>query len=72
MNQPNENFKRIVQIVIDLHSNGGVNIHGPLHDKILCLGLLEIAKDLVKSYKPDGSQIVKPLLVIPSDVIGKG
>jgi hypothetical protein len=38
-------------------------VHGPLQDKILCLGLLELARDIVKS-----SRVVAPAspsLILP-------
>jgi len=48
--------------------NGEINIHGPLHDKVLCYGLLEIARDLVKDFKPQ--QVVVPKLVLPTNMKG--
>lgn len=45
-------------LTIILHPNGNVDVNGPLQDKILCYGLLEIAKDLIRNYKPGA--ILKP------------
>lgn len=45
-------------IVIKLKTDGNVDITGPIHDKILCYGLLEVAKSIIKDYKP--SPIIKP------------
>jgi hypothetical protein len=39
-----------VQIVITVSADGGVQLAAPLHDKILCYGLLELAKDMVRAH----------------------
>lgn len=44
--------------IIITFSNGRVDVNGPLHDKILCYGMLEFAKQLIKDYKH--SNIVQP------------
>ena len=41
----------VVAILITLDKNGVVNVNGPLVDKVLCYGLLERAKDIVRIYK---------------------
>lgn len=56
------------KITITLHKDGQITMDGPLGNKVLCYGLLEIAKDLVRNYvqspimKPTngGLQIIKP------------
>lgn len=50
MNQP-------VQVVITMGPNG-VNVQGPLNDKLLCYGLLEVARDMIQSHKPEQPGIV--------------
>lgn len=47
-----------IKITITLNPNGTVSINGPLHDKKLCDELLEVAKGLVRDYKP--SAIIQP------------
>ncbi len=56
-----------VRIVIDLQDDGKVTINGPLENKILCYGLLEWGKMLVKDYEP--SKIIKDTLVPPSNMV---
>lgn len=54
------------QIVIELDEKG-VKVAAPLHDKVLCYGLLEIAKDVVRGHQQETQRIVAPPqdLVIP-------
>ena len=49
------------EIKIILEDNGEINVIAPLAEKILCYGLLEIAKDLVRNYEEE-SKIVKPII----------
>lgn len=57
-----------VVITITMSTRGEININGPLHDKVLCYGLLGIAHDLVRDFKPQ--QLVVPQLIIPSNLKG--
>jgi len=63
--------KKVVEptIIIKLSKNGDININGPLPNEMLCLYLLEKAKDLVKGYaqalkrtafEESKSKIIKP------------
>lgn len=54
------------QLVITLLENGQVTISGPITDKILSYGMLEIGKELVRTYDPSKPS---PLLV-PIEVNG--
>lgn len=49
------------QIIITLHDNGEVTAAGPLADKVLFLGLCDIAKDLCLKYDP----LKNPGIVLP-------
>jgi len=53
------------KLVILLLDNGKVEVNGPLHDKILCYGLLEIAKDVVKSYNIQSKIMTTPIMLHP-------
>lgn len=54
-----------VELIITVSNGGEIRVHGPIHDKILCFGLLEIAKDIVRTYKPEEqSNIVMPNLTL--------
>ncbi len=57
-----------IQIIISMFPNGQINVNGPIHDKILCYGLLEIARDIVKDYKPQ--QVIVPQIVLPPNLRG--
>ena len=41
----------------------GVQVGGPINDKILCLGLLELAKKSVIDYVPSPIQVASSLPV---------
>lgn len=58
------------QITITLQSDGRVNITGPLPDKILCFGMLEMAKLLVAQFQQPKVQV--PNIVVPRDLPGRG
>jgi len=68
----NDNFKTIAKIVIKLHSNGSVEVEGPFNDKILCYGLLEMGKEIIKGHVPEQKNILVPQLVVPPGLVGKG
>ena len=55
------------ELRITLSNEGEVRVHGPIQDKIFCLGLLEIAKDAVRNYKGEQPNIVVPQIVMPSN-----
>jgi len=46
-----------VDLVIQLHigekGEQSIGLKGPLGDRILCLGMLELAKDAILNAKPD-------------------
>ena len=58
-----------VQMLITLLPNGQVEVQGPVQNRLLCYGLLESAKDAIRSYKPP--LVVSPD-VIPTDDVLKG
>ena len=39
-----------ITLKIELDEQGQISISGPIHDKILCYGLLESAKDAVREH----------------------
>jgi len=45
----NKEFIRI-EVLWD-KEKGGITVNGPLEDKILCYGLLEYAKEVVRDFK---------------------
>ena len=48
------------QITITLTELGQISVNGPLHDKILCFGMLEMAKEAVHNFKPGEVDLIKP------------
>jgi len=50
------------QITITMTSDGKVHLQGPIQNKVLCYGLLEIAKETIGHHKPDSSPILTPRL----------
>ena len=54
-----------VPIKIELNNETGlITIDAPLHDKILCLGILELAKTIVINHK-ERPMIETPRMVFP-------
>ena len=43
----------IGQLIISLRQDGNVDVQGPLANKVLCYGLLERAKDAIRTYESD-------------------
>lgn len=43
-----------ISVVID--DEGKASVEGPLHNKLVCYGLLQVGMDLVRSHKP-GPQV---------------
>lgn len=40
----------VKKLTITLSETGAVNVEGPLAEKLLCYGLLEIARDSIKAF----------------------
>lgn len=53
---------REIRLVITLTPDGQFNCVGPLDNKLLCYGLLEMAKEAVSKHVP--SKIVRPTVVV--------
>lgn len=39
---------RSIVLSITLNNDGSINVQGPIHDRIVCYGLLEMAKDAIR------------------------
>ena len=52
--------KVTLEIVFN-QETGEVGVRGPLHDKLLCYGLLSLAKDAIRSHQ----QEPQPLVAVP-------
>jgi len=54
------------QITITLNKEGQIFITGPLHDKVLCYGLLKVGEVLVTEYnKVEEVKKVESKLIVP-------
>lgn len=49
-----------IQLIINFYPNGKINLAGPIHDRILCYGLLEIAKEIIYDLKNAQKKIEVP------------
>lgn len=47
-----------VVITVTFTPDGNVNVSGPIENKVLCYGLLEMAKDAIRRYNPN--RILQP------------
>jgi hypothetical protein len=53
--------KVAISITINVTDDGKVGMVGPLHDKVLCFGLLEVAKDIVREHKSQQPSTIIPM-----------
>ena len=55
---------------------GQVTVSGPIHDKVLCYGLLECAKDAIKDFNDKSASAISRSLIVPAITLptngGKG
>ena len=63
----------VFQITIQLFQDGRIGLNGPMHDSVLCYGLLESAKDALRAYQAQQQAVAHveaarraPNLVLPS------
>lgn len=42
----------IVRLTIELHPDNSVRVSGPITDKLLCFGMLEVAKQVIANARP--------------------
>lgn len=58
------------QIVLTLDHAGRLNVTGPIKDAILCYGMMELAKDVIKTY--NAAHRAEPAVMVPQFVPPKG
>jgi hypothetical protein len=49
-----------VELVVRLNAAGKVEVTGPIEQRLLCYGLLEVARDVIGAYTPAEQRIVPP------------
>lgn len=52
--------KEVFKLTVSVHDDGSVKLSGPLENKVLCMGILECAKDAVRDFQ-HGNQIKSEL-----------
>jgi hypothetical protein len=58
-----------LQLLITMEDSGQVRVDGPIGNKVLCFGLLEIAKEAVREYAEKNQKLVVPvsgMTVVPN------
>ena len=58
-----------IQLTITVTPGQPVQVTGPLPDKMLCYGMLEMARDVIQSYAPNAQQ---RLITVPRMKFGNG
>jgi len=65
-------MKGETQLLISVSATGDVNVSGPIGDKLLCYGLLGIARDLIRDYQPSTVIVPKGVVIPPLSGVGRG
>lgn len=65
----NNGSREPITLTITLSPDGQLNVNGPLHNRIICLGMLEMAKAVVVNFK-EHSAIAQVRPVVPRLDIG--
>ncbi len=52
-------------LIITLQDDGKLNVNGPLHNPLMCYGMLEIAKDVIRAHAQKQESRVKLAPTIP-------
>jgi hypothetical protein len=53
-----------LSLTIMMEEDGRIGVNGPIDNKILCYGMLELAKQAIQAYEP-GRKIVTPNGSVP-------
>ena len=61
--------KNTTKLVITVAPNGAVQVQGPIDNAMFCYGLLEAAKDAIRTHaqKRAESPIIQPRIVLPGN-----
>ena len=53
------------KLVIELMSDGRINVNGPIANKMLCYGMMELAKDAIREFNAQRKSPIVPAHVVP-------
>jgi hypothetical protein len=63
----------LAEIVITFRKDEKVHMTGPLDEKMLCYGMLEMARDIVRAHNQGEKKMVEvPNLVLDHTRVGRG
>ena len=54
-----------MELKIVMDNKGSIQVEGPIHDRLLCYGLLEAAKDAIRVYEPGKIMLAKGIVGEP-------
>lgn len=54
-----------ITLTITMGDDGQVAVNGPLGDKLICYGLLELAKESIEQWNRDHARRVQPVALLP-------
>lgn len=60
--------KVVAKVEIYMFGDGRVSVKGPIEDKVLSLGLLRVAEDIVLRHRGEQKNIIVPEMAIPPGV----
>lgn len=55
-----------VELIIRLTPTGQVTVTGPIEQRLLCYGLLQVARDVIAGHQPAEQRIVAPVPMMPT------
>ena len=61
-----EDSKQVAQIVIEMDEKGTVSLKAPMHNKIICYGMLKIAEEIISKTEIKKEQ---PLVVPVGNIL---
>jgi len=61
LNAPSPAPAPAAEIVITLNAAGQIHVTAPLQNKMLCYGLLEVARDVVQGFQPAQAPAILPV-----------
>lgn len=53
------------KLVIEILPDGRLNVNGPIENKMLCYGMLELAKDAIRDHAEKNRSMIVPVKTLP-------